>query len=102
MSLYCGTKAAVEIMTQIWAKNSPMTACGVNAISVGSIEIRSTTRPTSTLTRRKEHMGTIRRALPQRGFGQSGDIAAIATFLSSEVAGFGTGSVYGADGGFGA
>ena len=38
MSMYAGTKAAVEIFTQIWAKELAKDGIRVNAIGVGSIE----------------------------------------------------------------
>jgi NAD(P)-dependent dehydrogenase (short-subunit alcohol dehydrogenase family) len=102
MSLYAGTKAAVEIMTQIWAKELATDGVRVNAIAVGSIETPIYDKTELDADAAKKHMDDIRKAIPQGRFGQPEDIAAVTAFLASEQAGFVTGSIYGVDGGFGA
>jgi NAD(P)-dependent dehydrogenase (short-subunit alcohol dehydrogenase family) len=102
MSLYAGTKAAVEIFTKIWAKELARDGVRVNAIGVGPIETPIYGKTDLSDDAAKEHMDAIRRAIPQRRFGQPEDIAAVAAFLAADESSFVTGSEYGADGGFGA
>ncbi len=102
MSMYAGTKAAVEIFTQIWAKELASDGVRVNAIGVGSIETPIYGKTELSDSGMKEHIEKITKAIPQGRFGKPEDIAAVAAFLASDEAGFITGSVYGIDGGLGA
>ena len=102
MSMYAGTKAAVEIFTQIWAKELAKDGVRVNAIGVGSIETPIYGKTELSDQGMKEHIANITKAIPQGRFGKPEDIAAVAAFLASEEAGFITGSIYGIDGGLGA
>ena len=102
MSMYAGTKAAVEIFTQIWAKELAPEGVRVNAIGVGSIETPIYGKTELSDSGIKEHIEKITKAIPQGPFGKPEDIAAVAAFLSSYEAGCITGSIYGIDGGFGA
>lgn len=102
MSMYAGTKAAVEIFTQIWAKELAPESVRVNAVSVGSIETPIYGKTELSDSGIKEHIEKITKAIPQGHFGQPEDIAAVTSFLASEEARFVTGSIYGVDGGFGA
>ena len=102
MSMYAGTKAAVEIFTKIWAKELAQDGVRVNAIGVGPIETPIYGKTELSSQGAEEHMDRIRKAIPQGRFGQPEDIAAVAAFLASEEARFVTGSEYGVDGGFGA
>lgn len=102
MSMYAGTKAAVEIFTKIWAKELAKDGVRVNAIGVGSIETPIYDKTELSDRGIKEHIEKITRAIPQGHFGKPEDIAAVAAFLASDEAGFITGSEYGVDGGFGA
>lgn len=102
MSMYAGTKAAVEIFTQIWAKELAKDGIRVNAIGVGSIETPIYGKTELSDQGMKEHISNITKAIPQGRFGKPEDIAAVAAFLASAEAGFITGSIYGIDGGLGA
>lgn len=102
MSMYAGTKAAVEIFTKIWAKELARDGVRVNAIGVGSIETPIYDKTALSDNGIKEHIEKITRAIPQGHFGKPEDIAAVAAFLASDEAKFITGSEYGVDGGFGA
>lgn len=102
MSIYAGTKAAVEIFTKIWAKELARDGVRVNAIGVGPIETPIYDKTDLSAKEMSEHIDAVRRGIPQGVFGQPEDIAAVAAFLASDDAGFVTGSVYGVDGGFGA
>lgn len=102
MSMYAGTKAAVEIFTKIWAKELAKDGVRVNAIGVGSIETPIYDKTDLSDSGIKEHIEKITRAIPQGHFGKPEDVAAVAAFLASNEAAFITGSEYGVDGGFGA
>lgn len=102
MSMYAGTKAAVEIFTQIWAKELASDGVRVNAIGVGSIETPIYDKTDLDDDGIKEHIQKITDAIPQGRFGKPEDIASVAAFLASDEANFITGSIYGIDGGFGA
>lgn len=102
MSMYAGTKAAVEIFTKIWAKELAKDGVRVNAIGVGSIETPIYGKTELSDNGIKEHIEKITQAIPQGHFGKPEDIAAVATFLASDEAKFVTGSEYGVDGGLGA
>lgn len=102
MSIYAGTKAAVEIFTKIWAKELAKDGVRVNSIGVGSIKTPIYGKTELSDTGIKKHIEAIERAIPQGHFGQPEDIAAVAAFLASDEACFVTGSDYGIDGGFGA
>ena len=102
MSMYAGTKAAVEIFTKIWAKELAPDGVRVNAIGVGSIETPIYGKTELSDKGIQEHIEKITRAIPQGHFGKPEDIAAVAAFLASDEANFVTGSEYGIDGGFGA
>lgn len=102
MSMYAGTKAAIEIFTQIWAKELAQDGVRVNAIGVGSIETPIYGKTELSNSGIREHIEKITKAIPQGHFGKPDDIAAVAAFLASDEAKFVTGSIYGIDGGFGA
>lgn len=102
MSMYAGTKAAVEIFTQIWAKELAGDGVRVNAVGVGSIETPIYDKTDLSDESIQEHIDKITSAIPQGHFGKPEDIAAVTAFLASDEANFITGSIYGIDGGFGA
>ncbi len=102
MSMYAGTKAAVEIFTQIWAKELASHSVRVNAIGVGSVETPIYGKTELSDSGIKEHIEKIAKAIPQGHFGKPEDIASVAAFLASDEASFITGSIYRIDGGFGA
>jgi len=102
MSMYAGTKAAVEIFTQIWAKELAGDGVRVNAVGVESIETPIYDKTDLSDESIQEHIDKITSAIPQGHFGKPEDIAAVTAFLASDEANFITGSIYGIDGGFGA
>jgi len=102
MSMYAGTKAAVEIFTQIWAKELAGDGVRVNAAGVESIETPIYDKTDLSDESIQEHIDKITSAIPQGHFGKPEDIAAVTAFLASDEANFITGSIYGIDGGFGA
>ena len=102
MSMYAGTKAAVEIFTNIWAKELAKDGIRVNALSIGSIETPIYGKTDLSDGGIKEHIEKVTAMIPQGHFGKPEDVEAVATFLASDEARFVTGSIYGVDGGLGA
>lgn len=102
MSMYAGTKAAVEIFTKIWAKELAKDGVRVNALSIGSIETPIYGKADLSEGGIQEHIEKVTAIIPQGHFGKPEDVAAVAAFLGSEEARFVTGSIYGVDGGLGA
>ena len=102
MSMYAGTKAAVEIFTKIWAKELAKDGVRVNTLSIGSIETPIYGKTDLSEGGIQEHIEKVTAMIPQGHFGKPEDVAAVAAFLGSEEARFVTGSIYGVDGGLGA
>lgn len=102
MSMYAGTKAAVDIFTQIWAKELAADGVRVNAVSVGPIKTPIYDKTDLDAAGIKAHIERVTKAIPLGHFGRPEDVAAVISFLASDEAKFVTGSIYGVDGGFGA
>ncbi|WP_443090946.1 SDR family NAD(P)-dependent oxidoreductase [Basfia succiniciproducens] len=102
MSMYAGTKAAIEIFTKIWAKELGADGVRVNSISVGPIETPIYDKTDLSNDGIQDHIDRIRKTIPLGAFGKSEDVANVTAFLASDEARFITGSDYSADGGFGA
>lgn len=102
MSIYAGTKAAVEIFTKIWAKELAKDGVRVNAMGVGPIETPIYGKTDLSNSGITGHMESIARAIPLGYFGKPEDVAGVAAFLASDEARYVTGSEYAIDGGFGA
>ena len=101
MSVYAGTKGAVEMFTKVWAKELAKTV-RVNAIGVGSIMTPIYDKTDLDTGGIKEHIARVARSIPMGHFGTPDDIAALAAYLGSDEARFVTGAVYAIDGGLGA
>lgn len=101
MSMYAGTKGAVEMFTKVWAKELAKDV-RVNAIGVGSIMTPIYDKTDLNNDGIKEHIARISRSIPQGHFGTPDDIASVAAFLGSDEAKFVTGAIYAVDGGLGA
>lgn len=99
MSMYAGTKAAVEMFTKIWAKELAVKGIRVNAIGVGSIETPIYGKTDLSSEDMQAHIDRITKEIPQGHFGTPADIANVTAFLASEEAKFVTGAVYAVDGG---
>lgn len=101
MSMYAGSKGAVEMFTKVWAKELAKDV-RVNAIGVGSIMTPIYDKTDLDNTGIKAHIERISASIPMGHFGAPEDIASLAAYLGSDEARFVTGSVYGIDGGLGA
>jgi 3-oxoacyl-[acyl-carrier protein] reductase len=94
--VYSGTKAAVDIMTRVLAKELGPRQIRVNAINPGLIETEGT-RSTGMLGTDFERMVIARTPLGR--IGQPDDISGVAVFLASDAAKYVTGECLFAAGG---
>lgn len=94
MSGYCGSKAAVNMMTQVAALELGEYGVRVNAIGPGAIETRMTE------WMKLPGVGeAIVDETPLGRVGQTGDLTGLAVYLASDASSFVTGQVFHADGG---
>lgn len=94
MAAYCGSKAAVNMMTEVAALELGEFGVRVNAIGPGAIDTRMTA------WMKLPGVGeAIIAETPLGRVGQTGDLAGMAVFLASDASSFVTGQVFHADGG---
>jgi dehydrogenase/reductase SDR family protein 4 len=93
--VYSSTKAALIMMTRIWAIEFGPRNVRVNAIAPGLIQ----TDFSEYFWKNEEHMRRVREVQPIQRVGQPEEIAGIALFLASDDASFVTGQTYVVDGG---
>ena len=92
---YSAAKAGMIGLTKTLAKEFASRAITVNAVAPGFIKTDMTTE----FVNNAEVSAKILEAVPLKRFGEVQDIAAAATFLCSEEAGYITGQVFAIDGG---
>ncbi len=94
MAAYCGSKAAVNMMTEVAALELGEFGIRVNAISPGAIDTRMTA------WMKLPGIGeAIVAETPLGRVGQTDDLTGMALFLASDASSFVTGQVFHADGG---
>lgn len=94
MAAYCGTKAAVDMMTQVAALEMGEFGVRVNAIAPGAIDTRMTA------WMKLPGVGdAIIEETPLARIGETDDLTALAIYLASDASSFVTGQVFVADGG---
>ncbi|MBI2675794.1 MAG: SDR family oxidoreductase [Candidatus Aenigmarchaeota archaeon] len=93
-SLYCSTKAAVIMLTKCMALENASIGVRVNAILPGPIDT-----PLLRNTHTQKEMEEIAAGNPMRRIGKPEEVAAVASFLASDEAGYVTGGLYSVDGG---
>ncbi len=94
MSGYCGSKAAVNMMTQVAALEMGEFGVRVNAIGPGAIDTRMTA------WMKLPGVGeAIVAETPLGRVGQTGDLTGLAIYLAGDASSFVTGQVFYADGG---
>ena len=94
MAAYCGSKAAVNMMTEVAALELGEFGIRVNAISPGAIDTRMTE------WMKLPGVGeAIVAETPLGRIGQTDDLTGMAVFLASDASSFVTGQVFHADGG---
>lgn len=94
-SAYCGSKAAVRMMTRCWALDLAPFGITVNSIAPGMTE----TRLWGAVAARREARETLERELPFGRVGQPADIGNLVCWLASDEAEYMTGSYNVMDGG---
>ncbi|KHS88058.1 oxidoreductase [Pectobacterium brasiliense] len=102
MSVYSSSKAALNTLTRVWAKELASDGIRVNSVSVGPIETPIYEKAGLSEEEKKQHIATVQRIVPLGRFGKAEDVAYVVSFLASEEASFVTGSDYAVDGGFAA
>lgn len=93
-AIYAGSKAAVEAMTRVLAKELGARGVRVNAVNPGATD----TEGTAGMGTPEMRAGMIAQT-PLGRLGRPDDVAAVATFLASDAAGWVTGEVLTASGG---
>ncbi|MDG0798418.1 SDR family NAD(P)-dependent oxidoreductase [Pectobacterium punjabense] len=102
MSVYSSSKAALNTLTRVWAKELASDGIRVNSVSVGPIETPIYEKSGLSEEEKKQHIAAVQRIVPLGRFGTAQDVAYVVSFLASEEASFVTGSDYAVDGGFAA
>ena len=93
--VYSSTKAALIMMTRVWAIEFGARNVRVNAIAPGLIQ----TDFSSFFWNDDEYMGELQTNQPLPRIGQPGEVAGLALFLASDDASYMTGHVHIVDGG---
>lgn len=102
LSMYVGSKAAIENFTKVWALDLALDGVRVNAIAPGAIESNIWNVSGMNKEDAKKHEEGIASTIPVKRFGTPEEVANIALFLVSDEASYVTGSIYAVDGGMGA
>lgn len=95
-SAYCGSKAAVRMMTRCWALDLAPFGITVNSVAPGMTETRLWG---AVATRGSDERAALERELPFGRVGQPADIGALVCWLASDEAAYMTGSYNVMDGG---
>ncbi|WP_262705953.1 MULTISPECIES: SDR family NAD(P)-dependent oxidoreductase [Streptomyces] len=100
MSVYSSSKAAVNHLSQTWAKDLARHGVRVNYMSVGPIESPIYDKTDQTEEERQAHIKAVTSNVPLGRFGTADEVTSVIQFLISEQASYITGADYAVDGGF--
>ncbi|MEM7335253.1 MAG: glucose 1-dehydrogenase [Chloroflexota bacterium] len=95
MGIYCVSKAAVLMLTEVLAAELAGNNVQVNAIAPGFIK----TKFSSALWQNEQMYNTIVQAVPQKRMAETHELSGIALYLASEASSFTTGGTFLIDGG---
>jgi dehydrogenase/reductase SDR family member 4 len=95
LGIYSVSKAALNMLTKVTAKEWGADGVRVNSICPGLIK----TKFSEALWQNEKWLNHFVKALPIARMGTVGEIAGLALFLASSASGYCTGGVYSADGG---
>lgn len=101
MSVYSASKAALKMLTFVWAKELAKDGIRVNNIAVGPIETPIYDKTELSAEEAQAHKDRVTSLVPLGRFGQPDDIASLALHLASDAGAFITGADIAVDGGFG-
>jgi NAD(P)-dependent dehydrogenase (short-subunit alcohol dehydrogenase family) len=100
MSVYSSSKAAVNHLSQAWAKDLARHGVRVNYMSVGPIESPIYDKTDQTEEERQAHIKAVTSNVPLGRFGTADEVTSVIRFLISDQASYITGADYAVDGGF--
>lgn len=102
MGIYAASKAAVNMLTRVWAKELAGDGIRVNSVGVGPIETPIYDKTDLSPEQAQQHLDRVRRTVPLGRFGTVDEVANVVLFLASDAASYVTGADYAVDGGFAA
>jgi NAD(P)-dependent dehydrogenase (short-subunit alcohol dehydrogenase family) len=102
MSIYAGSKAAVEMFTRAWAKDLAKYGVRVNSVNPGAIWTPIYEKTDLSPEENKKHLEAVQKGMPLGRFGRPEEAANVIVFLASDAASYVTGCSYGVTGGMGA
>ena len=95
MGIYCVSKAAVLMLTQVLANELAADNIQVNAVAPGFVK----TKFSSALWQNEEVYTAVTQAIPQKRMAEPAELTGIALYLASDASSFTTGATFVIDGG---
>ena len=102
MGIYAASKAAVNMLTRVWAKELAADGIRVNSVGVGPIETPIYDKTALSPEDAQRHLDRVKSSVPLARFGTVDEVANVVLFLASDAASYVTGSDYSVDSGFAA